>query len=77
VLLSDLPHNRKINDGDVRFFPIGDHALLSKLMEAKIKENPVTSTPEKLISKSSAKLERYSEAIWASVTAAVASYQNR
>jgi len=77
VLFSDLPHNRKINDGDVRFFPIGDHASLSKLMEATLEEDPVTRTPEELISKSSAKLERYSEAIWASVTATIARSQNR
>jgi len=77
VLLSDLPVNREIDDGDVRFFPPGDHVSLSKLMEAALEEEPIRSTPEELASKSDAKLKRYGEAIWASVTAAVASYQNR
>ena len=77
VLLSDLPVNREINDGDVRFFPPGDHVSLSRLMEAALEEAPVKSSPEELASKSAANLKRYGEAIWASVTAAVASYQNR
>jgi hypothetical protein len=77
VLFSDLPHNRKINDGDVRFFPIGDHASLSKLMEAALEEDPVKSSPKELVSKSNARLKRYGEAIWASVTAAIARSQNR
>jgi glycosyltransferase involved in cell wall biosynthesis len=77
VLLSDLPVNREIDDGDVRFFPPSDHVSLSKLMEAALEEEPIRSTPEELASKSDAKLKRYGEAIWASITAAVASYQNR
>jgi glycosyltransferase involved in cell wall biosynthesis len=77
VLLSDLSVNREINDGDVRFFPPGDHVSLSKLMEVALKEDPVKISPEELVSKSNARLKRYGEAIWASVTAAVASYQNR
>ena len=77
MLFSDLPHNRKINDGDVRFFPIGDHASLSKLMEAALEEDPVKSSPKELVSRSNARLKRYGEAIWASVTTAVASYRNR
>jgi len=77
VLLSDLPVNREIDDGDVRFFTPGDHVSLSKLMEAALEETPVRSSPEELISKSSARLKRYGEAIWASVTAAIARSQNR
>jgi hypothetical protein len=77
VLLSDLPVNREVDDGDVRFFPTGDHASLFKLMEAALVEDPVTSTPEELISKSNARLKRYGEAIWALVTTAVAKYRNR
>ena len=77
MLFSDLPHNRKINDGDVRFFPIGDHSSLSKLMEAALEEDPVKSSPKELVSKSNARLKRYGEAIWASVTAAIARSQNR
>jgi len=77
VLLSDLPVNREIDDGDVRFFPPGDHVSLSKLMEVALEETPVRSSPEELISKSCARIERYGEAIWASVTAAVARYRNR
>ena len=77
VLLSDLPVNREIDDEDVRFFPPGDHVSLSKLMLVALEEDPVKSSPEELVSKSDAKLKRYGEAIWSSVTAAVASYQNR
>ena len=77
MLLSDLPLNRKINDGDVRFFPPGDHVSLSKLMEVALEEDPIKSSPEELVSKSNARLKRYGEAIWASVTAAIARSQNR
>jgi len=45
VLLSDLPGNREIDDGDVRFFRPGDHVSLSKLMEAALEEKPIRSTP--------------------------------
>ena len=77
MLLSDLPVNREVDDGDVRFLRPGDHVSLSKLMEVALEEEPIRSTPEELASKSDAKLKRYGEAIWSSVTAAVASYQNR
>jgi len=77
VLLSDLPVNREIDDGDVRFFPPGDHVSLSKLMKVALEEEPIRSTPEELVSKSNARLKRYGEAIWASVTAAIARSQNR
>ena len=77
VLLSDLPVNREIDDEDVRFFPPGDHVSLSKLMEVALKEDPVKISPEELVSKSNARLKRYGEAIWVSVTAAIARFQNR
>ena len=77
MLLSDLPVNREVDDGDVRFFPPGDHVSLSKLMEAALEEKPIRSTPEELASKSDAKLKRYGEAIWASVTAAIERFLNR
>lgn len=77
VLLSDLPVNREIDDGDVRFFPPGDHVSLSKLMLVALEDEPIRSTPEELVSKSNARLKRYGEAIWASVTAAIARSQNR
>jgi hypothetical protein len=77
VLLSDLPVTREIDDGDVRFFPPGDHGSLSKLMEVALEEEPIKSSPEELVSKSNARLKRYGEAIWASVTAAIARSQNR
>jgi glycosyltransferase involved in cell wall biosynthesis len=77
VLLSDLSVNREINDGDVRFFPPGDHVSLSKLMKVALEEEPIKSTPEELVSKSNARLKRCGEAIWASVTAAIARSQNR
>jgi len=77
VLLSDLPVNREIDDEDVCFFPPGDHVSLSKLMKAALEEDPGESSPEELVSKSNTRLKRYGEAIWASVTAAIASYQNR
>jgi hypothetical protein len=77
VLLSDLPVNREVDDGDVRFFPTGDHASLFKLMEVALEEEPIRSTPEELVLKSNARLKRYGEAIWALVTTAVAKYRNR
>ena len=77
MLLSDLLVNREIDDEDVHFFPPGDHASLSKLMEAALEEDPVKSSPKELVSKSNARLKRYGEAIWASVTAAIARSQNR
>ena len=77
MLLSDLPGNREIDDGDVRFFPPGDHISLSKLREEAMEKDPVESSPEELVSKSNARLKRYGEAIWASVTAAIARSQNR
>jgi hypothetical protein len=77
VLLSDLPVNREIDDGDVRFFPPGDHVSLSKLMEVALEKDPIESSPEELVSKSNAGLKRYGEAIWASVTAAIERFLNR
>ena len=77
MLLSDLPVNREIDDGDVRFFPPGDHVSLSKLMEVALEKDPIESSPEELVSKSNAGLKRYGEAIWASVTAAIERFLNR
>ena len=75
VLLTNLPVNREVDDGDVRFFPPSDHVALAKLMEMALNETPSLSTGGELHSKSDARLERNGRAIWASVTAAIASYR--
>jgi hypothetical protein len=46
-------------------------------MKAALEEDPGESSPEELVSKSNTRLKRYGEAIWASVTAAIARSQNR
>ena len=61
MLLSDLLVNREIDHEDVHFFPPGDHASLSKLMEAALEEDPVKSSPKELVSKSNARLKRYGD----------------
>jgi glycosyltransferase involved in cell wall biosynthesis len=75
VLLTNLPVNREVDDGDVRFFPPSDHVALAKLMETALNETPTLSTGTELHSKSGARLERNGRAIWASVAAAVTSYR--
>jgi len=40
VLLSDLPVNREVDDGDVRFLPPGDHISVSKLREEALERDP-------------------------------------
>jgi len=75
VLLTNLPVNREVDDGDVRFFPPSDHVALAKLMETALNETPSLSTGGELHSQSDARLERNGRAIWASVTSAIASYR--
>lgn len=77
VLLSDLPVNREIDDGDVRFFAPGDHVSLSNLMEAALGEGLVERNSEELIQKSDARLKRYGEAIWVSVADAIVAHKQR
>jgi glycosyltransferase involved in cell wall biosynthesis len=71
VLLSDLPVNREIDGGDVRFFPAGNHRALAELMETILGEAPPPRIRTTLIAKSEARLKRNGDAIWASVRAAI------
>ena len=77
VLLSDLPVNREIDGGDVRFFPAGDHCALAGLMEAILDEAPQPLNSADLIAKSEARLKRHGEAVWAALRAAIESRQGR
>jgi glycosyltransferase involved in cell wall biosynthesis len=72
VLLSDLPVNREIDGGDVRFFPAQDHLALAKLMSAILDEAPPVHECSSLVAKSEARLRRNGEAIWKAVADAVA-----
>lgn len=72
VLLSDLPVNREIDGGDVRFFPAQDHLALAKLMSAILDEAPPVHECSSLVAKSEARLLRNGEAIWKAVADAVA-----
>ena len=77
VLLTDLAVNREVDDGDVRFFPPGDHVSLARLMEEALKDSPTRRSLVKLRSKSDARLERNGREIWAAVMPAVAKYRAR
>jgi glycosyltransferase involved in cell wall biosynthesis len=71
VLLSDLPVNREVVFGDVRFFPASDHGALAKLMRDVLTELPCQRISEGLISQSEARLRRNGLAIWASIESAI------
>lgn len=77
VLLSDLPVNREIDGGDVRFFPAGDHRVLGELMAAILDETPPPRNSAALIAKSEARLKRNGEAVWAAIRAAIEARQSR
>ena len=73
VLISDIPINREIQDGDLRFFPTGDHVVLAQLMSEVLSEVPRSPDPDSLIDLNEVRLRRYGEAIWVAIHAAVAS----
>ncbi len=73
VLLSDIAVNREIDAGDVRFFPVGDHAALAALMSETLAEKPAPNRPDALLARSSARLRRNGEAIWGCIRSAIAS----
>ena len=72
LLISDLPINREIEEGDIRFFPRGDHAALAHLMVEALDEMPSRRDPAGLIARSEARLHRNGEAIWVAIRAAIA-----
>jgi hypothetical protein len=71
VLLSDLPVNREIDAGDVRFFGPGDPVALAQLMEAALSDQEDLREPARLIAQSEERLRRNGEAIWASIQSAL------
>ena len=73
VLISEIPINREIQDGDLRFFPPGDHVVLAQLMSEVLSEVPRSPDPDSLIDLSEVRLRRYGESIWVAIHAAVAS----
>ena len=77
VLLSDIPVNQEADDGDIRFFPQGDHLSLAALMSAALNEAHGPIKPAEMIAKSESRLRRYGEGVWASIRGAMASRKNR
>jgi hypothetical protein len=77
VLLSDIPVNQEADDGDIRFFPQGNHIALAALMLAALDEAPTLINPAEMIAKSEERLRRYGECVWASIRGAIASRNNR
>jgi glycosyltransferase involved in cell wall biosynthesis len=71
VLLSDLPVNLEVDDGDIRFFKRGDHFALAELMRITLGEEHKRTDPQELITKSDARLRRNGESVWASIQAAI------
>ena len=76
VIISDIPVNREIDSGDVRFFGCGDYVALSELMEKALSEAPASHDSQSLEAKSAAMLRRNGEALWASLRCAVNRYLN-
>ena len=77
VLLSDLPVNREVDEGDVRYFPAGDHLALAGLMSAVLHEEADGETPSSLLAKNEARLSSYGKAAWTAVQAAVEASRSR
>lgn len=77
VLLSDIPVNQEADDGDIRFFPKGDHLSLAALMSGTLNEAPGPIKPAEMIAKSESRLRRYGEGVWASIRGSMASRKNR
>jgi GNAT superfamily N-acetyltransferase len=73
VLISEIPINREIQEGDLRFFPPGDHVALAQLMSDALSEVPRSPDPAYLTDLSEVRLRRYGESIWVAIHAAVAS----
>jgi glycosyltransferase involved in cell wall biosynthesis len=71
VLLSDLPVNREANEGDIRFFPPGDHEALAGLMETALAEDAARVDPAELRARSDERLRRNGEAAWAATMTAI------
>lgn len=71
VLLSDLPVNREIDQGDVQYFPPGDHVALAKLMEVALRTPREKPSGRCLLSRNEERLKRYGEAIWRAIEDAI------
>ena len=69
VLASDIPVNREIEGGDVRFFPPTDDKELAQLMSAAIGHAPVRRPPETLLAAGQAKIAAAGETLWSSLQA--------
>ena len=72
LLISEMPINREIEEGDVRFFPLGDHGALAHLMVEALDEAPSPRNAADLIARSETQLLRVGEAIWVAIRAAIA-----
>lgn len=77
VFLSDIPVNREVDEGDVRFFPQGNHTALSELMSNSLDESPNVMKPSEMVAKSDARLSRYGQGCWDSIRAAVVARNSR
>jgi len=75
VLLSDLPVNLEVDDGDVRFFPKGDHAALAQLMKDALEEPARRGESADLLAQSERRLRRNGEAIWTSIQDAISTHK--
>ena len=69
VLASDIPVNREIDGGDVRFFPPTDVKELAQLMSAALGHAPVRRSPETLLAAGQAKIAAAGEVLWSSLLA--------
>lgn len=69
VLASDIPVNREIDCGDVRFFAPTDDAALADLMIAALGKVPARRPGAALLSAGQARIAAAGEAIWAALLA--------
>jgi glycosyltransferase involved in cell wall biosynthesis len=69
VLASDIPVNREIDCGDVRFFSPTDDKELAGLMSEALGNAPVRRSPETLLAAGQAKIAAAGEVLWSSLQA--------
>ena len=71
VLASDIPVNREIDCGDVRFFAPTDDKELARLMSEALDKPSERRSAETLLAAGQARISATGETLWASVCAAI------
>ena len=69
VLASDIPVNREIDCGDVRYFAPTDDEGLARLMAEALGKTTVRRSPEALLAAGQAKIAAAGEVLWAALLA--------